>query len=181
MFADVRGSTGLAEQLPAGEFGQLLTRFWGSAARAVDRWDGIVDKFVGDEAVALFIPGFAGEDHAARAVKAARELLMETGHGNGEPWVPVGIGIHTGISYVGYIGEGGDALDFTALGDTVNTASRLTSMAKAGEIVISDATASAAGLDESGLERRTLELRGREQTVDAWVQRAISSVETTAA
>jgi adenylate cyclase len=69
MFADIRGSTGLAEQLPPSEFGQLLTRFWGTAARVVDRWDGIVDKFVGDEAVALFIPGFAGEDHAARAVR----------------------------------------------------------------------------------------------------------------
>jgi adenylate cyclase len=180
MFADVRGSTGLAEQLPPGEFGQLLTRFWGSAARVVDRWDGIVDKFVGDEAVALFIPGFAGEDHAARAVKAARELLMETGHGNGEPWIPVGIGVHTGLSYVGYIGEG-DALDFTALGDTVNIAARLTSMAKAGEIVISDAAAADAELDTSGLEQRTLDLRGREQLVDAWVQPAISSVETTAA
>jgi adenylate cyclase len=180
MFADIRGSTGLAEQLPPSEFGQLLTRFWGTAARVVDRWDGIVDKFVGDEAVALFIPGFAGEDHAARAVKAARELLIETGHGEGEAWVPVGIGVHTGLSYVGYIGEG-DALDFTALGDTVNTAARLTSMAKAGEIVISDAAAAAAELDTSGLEQRTLDLRGREQTVDAWVQPAISSVETTAA
>ena len=113
-------------------------------------------------------------------MKAARELLMETGHGKGEPWIPVGIGVHTGLSYVGYIGEG-DALDFTALGDTVNTAARLTSMAKTGEIVISNATVSAAGLDTSGLERRTLELRGREQSVDAWVQPAMSSVETTVA
>ncbi len=180
LFADVRGSTALAERLPPGEFGTLLTRFWGTAARVVDRWDGLVDKFVGDEAVALFIPGFAGKDHAARAVETARELLMETGHGTGEPWIPVGIGIHTGVSYVGYIGEG-DALDFTALGDTVNTAARLTSMARAGEIVMSDATATAAGLDTSALERRTLELRGREQSVEAWVQPAMSSVETTAA
>jgi adenylate cyclase len=157
-----------------------LTRFWGTAARVTDRWDGIVDKFVGDEAVVLFIPGFAGKDHAARAVQTARDLLMETGHGDGEPWIPVGIGVHTGLSYVGYIGEG-DALDFTALGDTVKTAARLTSMAKAGEIVISDAAVTAAGLDTSGLERRTLELRGREQAVDAWVQPATSPVETTAA
>jgi adenylate cyclase len=84
-----------------------------------------------------------------------------------------------GLSYVGYIGEG-DALDFTALGDTVNIAAGLTSMAKAGEIVISDAAA-AAELDTSGLEQRMLDLRGREQLVDAWVQPAISSVETTAA
>jgi adenylate cyclase len=180
MFADIRGSTTLAEQLPPGEFGQLLTRFYGTAARVVDRWDGIVDKFVGDEAVALFIPGFAGKDHAARAINAARDLLVETDGGAGHPWIPVGIGVHTGVSYVGYIGEG-DALDFTAVGDTVNTAARLTSTAKAGEIVISDAAASAAGLDTAGLEGRTLELRGREQTVDAWVQPAISSVATTSA
>jgi adenylate cyclase len=180
MFADVRGSTGLAEKLPPGEFGQLLTRFWGTAARVVDRWDGIVDKFVGDEAVALFIPGFAGKDHAARAIKTAQDLLTETGHATGDPWIPVGVGVHTGVSYVGYIGEG-DALDFTALGDMVNTTARLTSMAGPGEILISDAAARAAGLDTAGLEGRTLELRGREQTIDAWIQPAMSSVATTAA
>jgi adenylate cyclase len=130
--------------------------------------------------VALFIPGFAGKDHAARAVRTARNLLTETGHDDGDPWIPVGVGVHTGISYVGYIGEG-DALDFTAVGDTVNTAARLTSMAKAGEIVMSDATAKAAGLDTSSLEQRTLDLRGREQSVDVWVQPAMSSVATTAA
>jgi adenylate cyclase len=180
MFADVRGSTTLAEQMPPGEFAERLARFWGTAARVVDRWDGIVDKFVGDEAVALFIPGFSGRDHAARAVGAARDLLIETGHGDGDPVLPLGIGVHTGVSYVGYIGEG-DALDFTAVGDTVNTAARLTSMAKAGEIVMSDATAKAACLDTSGLEQRTLDLRGREQSVEAWIQPAISSVATTAA
>jgi adenylate cyclase len=177
LFADVRGSTALAEHSPAGEFGQLLARFWGTAARVVDRWDGIVDKFVGDEAVALFIPGFAGQDHAARAFAAARDLLRETGHETGEPWIPVGVGVHTGPSFVGIIGEG-DALDFTAVGDTVNTTARLTAAAAAGEILISQDAATAAGLDTGGLERRTLELRGREQTVDAWVQRAmISSVD----
>ncbi|MEO8289716.1 MAG: adenylate/guanylate cyclase domain-containing protein [Gaiellaceae bacterium] len=180
LFADVRGSTGLAERASAGDFGQLLARFWGTAARVVDRWDGVVDKFVGDEAVALFIPGFAGKDHAARAVSTARDLLAETGHGDGEPWIPIGVGVHTGVSYVGFLGEG-DALDFTAVGDTVNTAARLTAAARTGEIVISAASATAAGLDTSGLEQRTLELRGREQTVEAWVQRAMSSVATTAA
>jgi adenylate cyclase len=169
LFADVRGSTTLAEKLPPGEFGQLVTRFWGTAARVVDREDGIVDKFVGDEAVALFIPGFAGADHAARAIRAGRALLAETGHGEGTPWIPIGIGVHTGISFVGYIGEG-DALDFTALGDTVNIAARLTSVAGAGEILISDAAAKAGGLDTSGLEQRTLELRGRKEAVEAWAE-----------
>jgi adenylate cyclase len=169
LFADVRGSTGLAERAAPGEFGQLLARFYGRAARVIDRFDGIVDKFVGDEALALFIPGFAGTDHAERAVGAARELLLETGHGGGEPWVPLGIGIHTGTSYVGTVGED-DALDFTAVGDTVNTAARLQAKAGIGEILVSDAAAQAAGLDTSDLERRTLQLRGREQSVEAWVE-----------
>jgi adenylate cyclase len=167
LFVDARGSTGLAEHSSAGEFGQLLARFYGTAARVVDRCDGIIDKFVGDEAVALFIPGFAGEDHAARAIQAARELMRETGHDSGAPWIPLGAGIHTGTSFVGTVGEG-DAMDFTAVGDTVNTASRLMSAAAVGEILISAATAAAAGLDTSALERRMLELRGREQAVEVW-------------
>jgi adenylate cyclase len=169
LFADIRGSTALAEHSQPGEYGQLLARFYGAAARVVDRWDGLVDKFVGDEAVALFIPGLAGEDHAAHAVAAARELLEETGHGEAEPWLPVGIGIHTGVSYVGWVGED-DALDFTAVGDTVNTAARLCKAAGPGEVLVSEAAAAAAALDTSALEHRILELRGREEAVGAWVQ-----------
>lgn len=70
--------------------------------------------------------------------------------------------------FVGAVGEG-DAKDFTALGDTVNTGSRLTSLAAAGEFLISAETAETGGLETAGLERRTLELRGRKQTIDAWV------------
>ena len=79
--------------------------------------------------------------------------------------------MHTGKSFVGSVGEG-DARDFTALGDTVNTAARLTALAGAGEILISAEAATAGGLEATGLERRTLELRGREQSVDALVARA---------
>ena len=179
LFADVRGSTALAEQSAPGEFGQLLARFYGLAARAVDSRDGIVDKFVGDEAVALFIPGFAGEDHASRAVAAAHDLLDATGHGDGEPWLPVGVGIHTGVSYVGFVGEG-DALDFTAVGDTVNTAAGLCKAAGQGEVLVSEAAATAAELDTSGLEHRVLELRGRERTVGAWVRPVRASTPTVA-
>jgi adenylate cyclase len=168
-FVDVRGSTGIAEHTPAGEFGQRLARFYGTAARVVDRWDGIVDKFVGDEAVVLFIPGVAGEEDAARAIDAARDLMRETGNDGDEPWVPLGAGVRTGTSFVGTVGEG-DAIDFTAVGDTVNTAARLMAAAGPGEIVISAAAADSAGLDTAGLEHRSLELRGREQAVDAWVE-----------
>ena len=171
VFADVRGSTAIAERMLPQEFSRLISRFYGAAAEVIDERDGIVDKFVGDSAVALFIPGFAGSDHAADAIAAAQGLLEQTGNDGPEPWIPVGAGVHTGKSFVGTVGEG-DARDFTALGDTVNTAARLTGLAAAGEILVSAEAAAAGGLDTTGLERRTLELRGREQSVDAWVARA---------
>jgi adenylate cyclase len=168
LFADVRGSTSIAERMPPEEFSQLLARFYGAAARVIDEADGIVDKFVGDGGLALFIPGFAGQAHAAAAIAAARGLLEQTGSDGSDPWIPVGAGVHTGTSFVGSVGEG-DARDFTAVGDTVNAASRLTSLASAGELLVSAAAAEAAGLDTADLERRMLDLRGRDQSLSAWV------------
>ena len=151
------------------DFSKLIARFYGAAAKVVDAHDGLVDKFVGDAAVALFIPGFSGGEHASHAIAAGRELLERTGNDRDEPWIPIGIGIHTGIAFAGTVGEG-DAVDFTALGDTVNAASRIAGMAGPGELLVSEMTAEAAGLDTDGLEQRTLELRGREQPVEVWVR-----------
>lgn len=171
LFADVRGSTALAEHMSAQEFSSVIARFYGTAAKVVDDWNGLVDKFVGDEVVALFIPGFAGEDHAARAVSAAHDLMRATGNDTDDPWVPVGAAVHTGVPYVGRVGEG-DACDFTAVGDAVNTTARLASEAGAGEILVSAQTVEASGLDTSALEMRTLTLRGREESAEVWVARA---------
>ena len=168
LFADVRGSTGLAERLPPQEFSRLISRFYGAAAKVVDDHDGLVDKFVGDEVVALFLAGLGGPDHARRAYAAADELLRATGHDGEEPWVPMGVGLHTGVAYVGRVGEG-DACDFTAVGDAVNTAARLASAAGPGEILVSEAAVASAGVDASGLEARTLALRGRDEAVAARV------------
>jgi adenylate cyclase len=175
LFADVRGSTTLAERMAPAEFSQLLARFYAAAADVIDEHDGIVDKFVGDGAVALFIPGFAGPGYAANAIGAGRDLLARTGNDGVEPWIRVGVAVHTGKSFVGTVGEG-DAFDFTALGDTVNTTARLTALAGTGELLVSAEAAAAGDLDTIGLERRTLELRGREQRVDAWVVGARSAV-----
>jgi adenylate cyclase len=175
LFADIRGSTATAERMAPEEFSRLLARFYGTAAEVIDDRDGIVDKFVGDAAVALFIPGFAGSEHAAAAIAAARDLLERTGNHRPEPWAPLGIAVHSGRSFVGTVGEG-DAKDFTALGDTVNTTARLTDQAGVGEILISADAAIAGKLETTGLDRRTLDLRGREQSVDAWVVKAPTSL-----
>jgi adenylate cyclase len=157
--------------MPAHEFSRLISRFYGAAGRVVESWNGLIDKFVGDEVVALFIPGFAGDDHASRAIGAAQDLMRETGNDSGEPWVPIGAGVHTGVAFVGSIGEGDD-YDFTAVGDAVNTAARLASSAAAGEVLLSRAAVDASGFDSAGFETRTLALRGRDASVDAVVARA---------
>ena len=133
LFADVRGSTTLA------------------------------DRLMGDEVIGLYIPGFAGKEHPARAITAARELLELTGHRDREgPWLPVGVGVHTGPAFVGIVGGTDDnPSDFTALGDNVNVTARLSAQAAAGEVLISQAAYEAASLDLGHLERRKLELKGK--------------------
>jgi adenylate cyclase len=79
LFADVRGSTGLAETMGPGAFQNLLGRFYREATNTLVARDGIIDKFVGDEVVALFLPVLAGRDHAAHAIDAAANLLRATG------------------------------------------------------------------------------------------------------
>jgi adenylate cyclase len=168
LFADVRGSTALAEKMSPGEFKLMMERFYGAAARAVIDHDGAIDKFVGDEIVAMFYGALAGERHAAAAVKAARGILKATGHGRAEgPWAPVGVGVHTGRVWFGAVGEG-THVELTALGDVVNTAARLAGAAGPGEVLVSGEAAAVMGLDPE-LERRSLQLKGKEQPFDAVV------------
>lgn len=166
LFADIRGSTTLAERMPAAQFRDLLDRFYATATKVVFDHDGGVDKFVGDELVAMFFPLLTGERHAARAVEAAVALLRATGHGQAAgPWVSIGAGVHSGIAWVGAVGKGPQT-DLTAVGDTVNTTARLASVAREGEVLVSAAAAAAAGLDPQ-LKRRRLELKGKQMITEA--------------
>ena len=167
LFADARGSTALAERISPHEFSSLMARCYGTAAEVVDRYEGIVDKFVGDEVMALFIPGFTGEEHAARSIAAGRQRLEATGNDRGDPWITLGGGVHRRRLCGNR--RRGRCRDFTALGDPVNIAARLVSVAGAGELLVSSAAAEAAGLDTAALERRALDLRGHAEKVDAWV------------
>jgi len=179
LFADVRGSTALAERVGPSAFTTLLNRFYEVATRALVDADAVVDKFVGDEVVGLFVPGFAGAGHAAGAIGAARRILHLTGHGDaGGPWVPVGIGVHTGVAFVGTVGasgvsgDEGSVADFTALGDPVNVTARLASAAGVGELLITEASARAAGLERGEREVRELGIRGRLAPIVVWVERS---------
>lgn len=162
LFADVRGSTELAERVSSSEFSRLLNRFYDTASRILIANDGIVDKFVGDEVMAIFIPALVQERHAARAVATAKEILHAVGQvaDNGDAALPIGIGLHTGNAFVGSVGEAPHS-ELTALGDVVNTAARLASAAGAGELLVSREAADAAGLELGALEHRSLTLKGK--------------------
>jgi adenylate cyclase len=182
LFADVRDSTALAETVGPAEFRRRINRFYRIAGDALISTDGLVDKFIGDGALGLYIPGLSGADHASKAVAAARQILARADRADravadgaagssGSGGLPVGVGVHTGTAFVGAIGDKQEVQDFTALGDTVNATARLASMAAAGEALVSEATAQAAGLDATGLERRRLELKGRLEPMDVVVVR----------
>ena len=128
---------------------------------------------MGDEVTAVFSRGLSGEDYFGRAIKAAKNLLRETGHKDKlGPWVPVGIGIHSGESFLGSVGRPNGIMEVAALGNVPNTASRLTALAGAGEILVSEHTINAAKMSTGGLEKRQLVLKGHMKEITAFVLHA---------
>jgi adenylate cyclase len=169
LFGDVRGSTTLAEGMSPTEFGRLIDRFYKVSSKIMVDTDALIDKIIGDQVSGMYIPGFAGRQHALGAVAAAQHLLKDTGHyGSGEPWIPVGIGVHTGVSFVGSVGSRDGTIDITVLGDVPNTAARLSSTARAGEILISERAFRAAGFQVGSLEKRVVELKGKREGVTVY-------------
>jgi adenylate cyclase len=177
LFADVRGSTSLAESMSPTAFSALMDRFYTAATEVVASHAGLIEKFVGDEAAVLFPPGFAGPGHASKAVEAARALLEATGHTRPEgPWLPVGAGVHTGVAFVGSVGSGGIS-QLAVLGDLPNATARLASLAGRGEILVSDAAVAMGGIDTAGAARRELQLKGKSQPLGVYVLGAATRME----
>jgi adenylate cyclase len=177
LFADVRGSTRLAEDVGATRFAELMQRFYRISNSIFITSDAMIDKPVGDEVIALYFPLFA-DDHATKAVRAALSLLVQTGHDSPDgAWLPVGAGVHTGNAFVGTVGvEGTNEYDITALGDAVNVTARLASAAAGGEVLVSEDAYSQAGLDLGSPDTRTLEIRGRSAPLDVRVLTAAHAV-----
>lgn len=150
----------------------MLNRFYAAATESLIRQDAIIDKLIGDAVMALFIPGICGPDYRRRAAEAALALLEAVGYGGtSEPWMPIGVAVNSGVTYVGNVGSEG-VVDFTALGDTVNTASRLAASAAAGEVLLSEEVYQALAGERPDAEARTLTLRGKEAPFAVRVLRA---------
>jgi adenylate cyclase len=172
VFADVRGSTPLAERLGPSAFHRLIDRFYRTATDILIEEDALIESLIGDQVAALFVPGIAGPQYARRGVRAAQRLLEATGHGSSEgPWVELGAGVHTGTAYVGSVGSERSMSIVTVLGEAANTTARLASAAGVGEVLVSEATRAATGLDLRNCEARSLELKGVGQPVDVRVLR----------
>ena len=164
LFADVRGSTTLAEQMSVSEFKSLIQRFYQATSAVLVEYNAMVNRLMGDQVIGLFVPRFAGSKHAEVAISAAREMIRATGHDNREGQrIPIGIGIHTGVAYVGSVGTSKGVNELAVLGPAANLTARLSSLAADGEILVSEAAVNSAHISTEGLESRTLELKGISQ------------------
>jgi adenylate cyclase len=159
-------------------FRRLMERFYETAVEALVRHDAIVDKFVGDEVIGIFVPALTDANHAREAIDAGLDLLGAPGDVGDSP-IPVGVGVHTGIAYVGAVGTE-DHVEFTALGDAVNIAARLASAAGPGELLITETALAAAGLDDgaTAFENRQLDLKGKSHPVTVVVQTVSANIRT---
>lgn len=170
MFADVRGSTEMGARLGGRALHDLMERFYEVGVDALIAYGALVDRFMGDQVVGYFVPGFAGPGHARQAALCGQQVLHDTGHYQADgPWIPVGVGVHTGEAFVGTVGRGGDGMvELTAMGEAANLAARLAAAAGTGELVLSEEafTASELGGDP---ERRALSLKGIAEPVAARV------------
>jgi len=173
LFADIRGSTPLAEKMETREFSELIHRFYLAGTKPLYSNGALIEKFVGDGLTAFFAPAFAGSNHALTAIKAGKEILRATGHGPGKtPWIPVGVGVNTGVAYIGSMKMEGGRTDITILGDVVNTTARLCSQAAPGEVLVGEGAMEMSGLSKEKHELRNLSLKGKQEVVDAWVLRS---------
>ena len=163
LFADVRGYTSLVESSSPEQTAELLKPFYRTARDVLLRQDAVIDKLVGDEVMALFIPLFAGENAIEKMVAAGVDLLEAVG-----PQLPVGAGADFGRAFVGNVGEE-DVKDFTALGDVVNTAARLQARAEPGQLLVSERVYEVVSDRFPDAEHVDLDLKGKAAPVGAHV------------
>lgn len=157
LFADIRGSTAMAEGMAPAEFSRVIDDFYRRAGEVLIAEGALIEKLIGDEVTAIFVEGFAGHNFVGRAIETAGKLLATP------LAIPIGIGVHSGPAYIGAVGEAGRLVTISALGDTVNVAARLAAAAGPGEAVISEAACRTANFDSAHLESRLLELKGKSE------------------
>ena len=173
LFADIRGFTAISEKENPENVVRLLNHYFTAMTEIIFEHGGTLDKYIGDGLMALFGAPTATPDDARNALNTAvamqRELaaLKQSMTDEGFANISVGIGLHTGVATIGYIGSERRS-EYTAIGDTVNLASRLESNTRGGQILISEATARAAGNLFPLIRREPIMVKNRQQPVDLY-------------
>jgi adenylate cyclase len=174
LFSDIRGFTSLSEKLTAEQVVAMLNEYLGAMTEIVFQHGGTLDKFIGDAVMALWGAPLPAPDHARRAAECALAMMAELERMNAR-WdaagasadLRIGIGINSGEAVVGNIGSLKHKLEYTAIGDAVNLASRLESLNKdmGTTIIISEATRAALGEGFDTAPLREVHVKGKEQAV----------------
>lgn len=173
IFADIRGFTSMAEAESPQDTVAMLNTFFTAMAHVIFRYEGNLDKFIGDCVMATWGPPAPHVDDAARSLKCALEMLTAINEMNaqrladGKRPIEVGIGVNSGPAVVGYIGSN-ERHEFTAIGDSINTASRLCGLAKAGEILATEATVRSAGTGFVVEPMAAMQVKGKEKAVPTY-------------
>lgn len=173
IFADIRGFTSMAEADSPQDTVAMLNTFFTAMANVIFTHEGNLDKFIGDCVMATWGPPITHADDAARALKCALDMLDEINAMNdervalGKKPIEVGIGVNTGPAVVGYIGSS-ERHEFTAIGDSINTASRLCGLAKGGEVLASESTIRRAGPGFKVEPVSVLQVKGKEKGVSSY-------------
>jgi adenylate cyclase len=173
LFADIRGFTAISEREKPEKVVGLLNRYFSAMSEIIFERGGTLDKYIGDGLMAIFGAPTASPEDPVNAVKAAVTMqkrlitLNQELHTEGYGQIAVGMGLHTGEATIGYIGSDKRS-EYTAIGDTVNLASRLESNARGGEILMSEATAKACGNLIPVNPREPLTVRNRVQPVNVF-------------
>lgn len=170
LFADIRGFTSISEREKPEKVVGLLNKYFSVMSEIIFSHGGTLDKYIGDGLMAIFGAPTVGEEDALNAVKAAVTMqkqiakLNEELRAEGYDNISIGIGLHTGEATIGYIGSEKRS-EYTAIGDTVNLASRLESNAMGGQILMTEATAAASGNLIPVNQREPLTVKNRTQPV----------------
>lgn len=173
LFSDIRGFTSMSEKMSAQEVSEILNEYFTEMEPIITKYNGVINKFIGDAVMAIFGEPIQDENHARNAVKCAYEMLIKVEElqkkwiEQGKPKIEIGVGINTGEVFVGNIGSV-NRMEYTVIGDTVNLASRLESYNKTykTKMLISSSTYEAVKDIVDSVKIPEVEIRGKSQKID---------------
>ena len=180
LFGDIRGFTTMSEGMTPRVLLDTLNRYLEGIVNVVNRYEGTVNKYNGDNIMVIWGAPLPVADHARKAVQAALEIQrwIVTERGTGGPDVSFGFGINTGPVVAGFLGALG-RMEYTVIGDTANVASRLTSndIARRDQVAVSAETLSELGTDVVAVDLGAVHVKGRAEVVRCYQVNSIGAIE----